>query len=137
MDICVFLPQGIMRVQCVCLLLLLLSAPALSQSYKDFKRKHILPQKGSHNCNNMMININGRNECKSLNNFINTQVTLIVALCQFNKNGWITHKCDVIDCIMISSKPCRYQNLTLRKNKTIKCENGLPVHLQNRGRLRQ
>lgn len=126
----VFLHQGLMKVQCACLLLLLLSAAVLSQTYKDFKRKHILPRKGSHDCNNMMINVNDINQCKSINTFMKDKVTLVVALCSTNKKGFVTHKCDVIDCIMISSKPCLYQMLTLRKNKRIKCENGLPVHLE-------
>lgn len=122
--------QGLMKVQCACLLLLLLSAAVLSQTYNDFKRKHILPKKGSHDCNNMMINVNDINQCKSINTFIKDKVTLVVALCSTIKNGFVTHKFDVIDCIMISSKPCLYQMLTLRKNKRIKCENGLPVHLE-------
>lgn len=125
----VFLHQGLMKVQCACLLLLL-SAAVLSQTYKDFKRKHILPRKGSHDCNNMMINVNDINQCKSINTFLKDKVTLVVALCSTNKKGFVTHKFDVIDCIMISSKPCLYQMLTLRKNKRIKCENGLPVHLE-------
>lgn len=125
-----FLHQGLMKVQCACLLLLLLSAAVLSQTYKDFKRKHILPRKGSHDCNNMMINVNDINQCKSINTFMKDKVTLVVALCSTNKKGFVTHKFDVIDCIMISSKPCLYQMLTLRKNKRIKCENGLPVHLE-------
>lgn len=124
----VFLHQGLMKVQCACLLLL--SAAVLSQTYKDFKRKHILPRKGSHDCNNMMINVNDINQCKSINTFMKDKVTLVVALCSTNKKGFVTHKFDVIDCIMISSKPCLYQMLTLRKNKRIKCENGLPVHLE-------
>lgn len=124
----VFLHQGLMKVQCACLLLLLLSAAVLSQTYKDFKRKHILPRKGSHDCNNMMINVNDINQCKSINTFMKDKVTLVVALCSTNKKGFVTHKFDVIDCI--SSKPCLYQMLTLRKNKRIKCENGLPVHLE-------
>lgn len=108
----------------------LFAAAVLSQTYKDFKRKHILPRKGSHDCNNMMINVNDINQCKSINTFMKDKVTLVVALCSTNKKGFVTHKFDVIDCIMISSKPCLYQMLTLRKNKRIKCENGLPVHLE-------
>lgn len=119
-----------MKVQCACLLLLLLSAAVLSQTYNDFKRKHILPRKGAHDCNNIMINVNDINQCKSINTFIKDKVALVVALCSTNKNGFVTHTFDVIDCIMISSKPCLYQMLTLRKNKRIKCENGLPVHLE-------
>lgn len=83
----VFLHQGLMKVQCACLLLLLLSAAVLSQTYKDFKRKHILPRKGSHDCNNMMINVNDINQCKSINTFMKDKVTLVVALCSTKKKG--------------------------------------------------
>uniref|UniRef100_A0A3Q0RL61 Ribonuclease A-domain domain-containing protein n=1 Tax=Amphilophus citrinellus TaxID=61819 RepID=A0A3Q0RL61_AMPCI len=122
-----FLPQGIMRVQCACLLLLLLPAAALSQSYNDFERKHILPEKGSQKCDDMMKKINGINQCKPINTFLKAKVDQIVKLCRSYKNDWAIDKFDVIDCKRKSQKPCTYTDLNLREQKKIKCENGLPV----------
>lgn len=47
------------------------------------------------------------------------------------KNQYITHKFDVIDCKRKSREPCKYKSLALKgKKKKVKCENGLPVHLE-------
>uniref|UniRef100_A0A3Q4HDW8 Ribonuclease A-domain domain-containing protein n=1 Tax=Neolamprologus brichardi TaxID=32507 RepID=A0A3Q4HDW8_NEOBR len=114
-----------------CLLLLLLCAAALSQTYNDFKKKHILPENGSRKCDDMMKNVNGINQCKRINTFINQKAEKVKALCKGKKNEYITHKFDVIDCKMKSVKPCKYKSLALKgKKKKVKCENGLPVHLE-------
>ncbi|CAI5638233.1 unnamed protein product [Oreochromis niloticus] len=117
--------KEIMRVQSACLLLLLLCAAVLSQTYDNFKRKHILPS-----CDDMMKNVNGNNQCKPINTFIMEEAEKVKALCKGKKNENIVHKFDVIDCKMKNKKPCKYKSLALKgKEKKIKCENGLPVHL--------
>lgn len=122
--------KGITRVQCACLLLLLLSAVVLSQTFEEFKKQHILPE-GSKTCNDMMKKINKENTCKPINTFLKEKVASIKALCEDKKNDTISHTCDIIDCKRTSEEPCKYKNLDLKDKKvTIKCENGLPVHLQ-------
>uniref|UniRef100_I3KZK3 Ribonuclease A-domain domain-containing protein n=2 Tax=Oreochromis TaxID=8139 RepID=I3KZK3_ORENI len=120
-----------MRIQCVCLLLLLLSPAVLLQNYEAFKKKHILPENVSHKCDDMMKNINEVNKCKKINTFIKQTADSVKALCKNKKDEYITSEFDLIDCERSSEKPCKYNDI-LPKNKLskkIKCENGLPVHL--------
>lgn len=82
-------------------------------------------------CDDMMKNVNGDNECKPINTFLKEKVASVKAPCEGKKNDTISHTCDVIDCKRTSEKPCKYENLNRKdKNTTIKCENGLPVHLK-------
>uniref|UniRef100_A0A669D171 Ribonuclease A-domain domain-containing protein n=2 Tax=Oreochromis TaxID=8139 RepID=A0A669D171_ORENI len=115
-----------MRVQSACLLLLLLCAAVLSQTYDDFKRKHILKS-----CDDMMKTVNDDSQCKPVNTFIIANEEEVKALCKGKDNRTITYKFDVIDCKRKKKKPCEYKARPLEgEEKKIKCENSEPVHLE-------
>lgn len=122
-----------MRIQCACLLLLLLllSPAVLLQNYETFKKKHILPENVSHKCDDMMKNINGVNECKKINTFIKDKADSVKALCTNKTNANITSEFDLIDCNRTNENPCKYNDIQNKLSKKIKCENNLPVHLTN------
>lgn len=119
-----------MRVQFACLLLLLLSAAVLSQSYKDFRNKHLLPVKGSQKCYDMMKNINKKHQCKEIHTFIKDQEASVKVLCMAKKNEVITPELNVIDCVRSNETPCAYNDTPQTVKKKIKCKKGLPVYLE-------
>lgn len=122
-----FLYQGIMRFQCACLLLVLFSPAVLCKTDDKLKTKHIVVRKGS--CDQMMKNINGRNECKEKNTFIKEEyLESVLTVCVKTNTGFIPREYDIIKCKQSSKNPCSYK-YTETKLKVIKCNNGKPVHL--------
>ncbi|CAI5638262.1 unnamed protein product [Oreochromis niloticus] len=120
-----------MRVQFACLLLLLLSAAVLSQTYNDFVKMHVLPETAVLTCDEMMKQVNNNKQCKAINVFINEKLPQIKALCENKKNESVTHLFDVVDCRKKNEGACTYTEKQFKANTTIKCENSQPVYLEN------
>uniref|UniRef100_A0A3Q2WY21 Ribonuclease A-domain domain-containing protein n=1 Tax=Haplochromis burtoni TaxID=8153 RepID=A0A3Q2WY21_HAPBU len=95
--------------------------------FNPLKTKHVVVRKGS--CDQMMKNINGRNECKEKNTFIKEEyLESVLTVCVKTNTGFIPRQYDVIKCKQSSKNPCSYK-YTETKLQLITCNNGKPVHL--------
>uniref|UniRef100_A0A3Q0RJW9 Ribonuclease A-domain domain-containing protein n=1 Tax=Amphilophus citrinellus TaxID=61819 RepID=A0A3Q0RJW9_AMPCI len=99
-------------------------------SYKDFKKKHLLPVKGPQKCYDMMKNINKKSECREIHTFIKDQEASVKVLCKGKKEEVITPELNVIDCVRSNETPCAYNDTPQTVQKKIKCKKGLPVYLE-------
>lgn len=138
-----FLHQGIMMVQCTCLLLLLLSTAVFSQNYDKFIVKHTLVKaNGKKDCDTLMKDVNALEipgECKGKNTFIDERDEKIIQdMCTaVSKKQYVNLSYNWFDCgtenIM---EPCSYKQKKPNKEKSILCEKDksknkfLPVHLE-------
>ncbi|XP_028446005.1 ribonuclease-like 3 [Perca flavescens] len=136
-----------MRIQFVCLLLVLLSATVLSQDaktkrqYKKFRNQHINEQMSVDGCDDVMrarkIAINNK-KCKKTNTFILSNVKRVRSICVNNgepydqdKNMTKSHEhFNIVVCRLEPTKhaKCHYNGKKLNKKIIIKCVGGFPVH---------
>ncbi|KAL3044545.1 hypothetical protein OYC64_012937 [Pagothenia borchgrevinki] len=138
-----------MRVQVVCLLLVLLSAAVLSldkkppNRYLKFKNQHIDKEMSPCGCNKVMqvrkINRIKQKRCKTTNTFILSNDKAVKAICLDQGEpfpGSLTKSLKGFDIVVcewdqITTPPtnCSYNGRQLEnKNIIIKCEKGFPVH---------
>uniref|UniRef100_A0A3B4YUU5 Ribonuclease A-domain domain-containing protein n=1 Tax=Seriola lalandi dorsalis TaxID=1841481 RepID=A0A3B4YUU5_SERLL len=134
-----------MRFQCVCLLLMLLSATVLlhdadlMQRYKKFKKQHICDSMTFTNCDDVMQkrHISGLNKkCKRINTFILANIKQVKSICDIvpYDNVTISNQCfDIVVCNLTQQKAklakCQYSGQKIDKKLIIiKCEQGYPVH---------
>lgn len=138
-----FLHQGIMMVQCTCLLLLLLSTAVFSQNYDDFIVKHTLVKaNGKNDCNTLMKDVNALEtpgKCKGKNTFIDERDEKIIqVICTaVSKKQYVNLSYNWFDCVTKDiMEPCSYTQKKPNKEKSILCEKDksknkfLPVHLE-------
>ncbi|KAF4073336.1 hypothetical protein AMELA_G00257670 [Ameiurus melas] len=123
----------------VLLLVMCAALPAESQSWEEFRQKHIYPSMDERGCTDMINNrnvVNPDGTCKPINSFILATEDQVIAVC--HKGGrpvsWNVRESNsgflVVHCSLnVGSNPCTYANEkpTLRYI-TITCEKGLPVH---------
>lgn len=139
-----FLHQGIMMVQCTCLLLLLLSTAVFSQNYDDFIVKHTLVKaNGKKDCDTLMKDVNALEKktpgkCKEKNTFIvERDEKIIQDMCKaVSEKQYVTLPYNCFDCVTKDKKePCSYTQIKPNEKKKILCEKDksknkiLPVHL--------
>lgn len=138
-----FLHQGIMMVQCTCLLLLLLSTAAFSQNYDKFIVKHTLVKaNGKKDCDTLMKDVNALEtpgECKGKNTFIvERDEKIIQDMCKaVSKKQYVNLPYNCFDCVTKDiMEPCSYTQIKPNEKKRILCEKDqsknkfLPVHLE-------
>lgn len=144
-----FLLQGTMRIQVVCLLLVLLSAAVLSldkkkpNRYQKFKNQHINKEMSPCECNKVMqgrkINAIKPKRCKTTNTFVLSDAESVKAICLDQGEpfpGNLTKSLKRFDIVVcewdqMTTPPtnCSYNGRQLEnKNIIIKCVKGLPVH---------
>lgn len=140
-----FLHQGIMMVQCTCLLLLLLSTAVFSQNYDDFIVKHTLVKaNGKKDCDTLMKDVNALEKktpgkCKGKNTFIDERDEKIFQdMCKaVSKKQFVNLPYNWFDCVTKDiMEPCSYTQEKPNEKKRILCEKDksknkfLPVHLE-------
>lgn len=135
-----------MKIQFVCLLLVLLCATVLSQDakiksrYKKFKNQHINKKMNASSCDDVMqarkISTN-TNNCKKKNTFILSNVQPVKSVCRKgellrNNMTKSLKRFDIVVCKVKKQKAkppkCMYIGEKLNKKIIIKCEEGFPVH---------
>ncbi|XP_078536518.1 amphinase-3-like [Lissotriton helveticus] len=120
-------------------------SPASSQSWEQFKIKHIddsVRGGGNYYCYSEIRNrgiTDAQGQCKPHNTFIHAPPSTIKGLCkgiegsQFitsNNPYYLTH-CEHITLILEEMPPtCNYMAYTYHKPIMIKCEDGAPVHFE-------
>lgn len=136
-----------MKIQFVCLLLVLLSATVLSQDakiksrYEKFQNQHIDKKMNASSCDDVMqarkISPN-TNKCKKTNTFILSNVKPVKSICGKEGEPWSNQMTkslkhfDIVVCKVKKQKAkpakCTYLGEKLNKKIIIKCEKGFPVH---------
>ena len=122
-----------MRIQCACLLLVLLSATALSAL--TFKQKHLNKDMTPEQCDEKMKDINvDRETCKEINTFILDDESKVNAVCELVKDKKLITSQTTFKVVKCSTtetdvKKCKYEGkyvtvLMIR----LTCEGGVPVH---------
>uniref|UniRef100_A0A3B4TC61 Ribonuclease A-domain domain-containing protein n=1 Tax=Seriola dumerili TaxID=41447 RepID=A0A3B4TC61_SERDU len=135
-----------MRFQCVCLLLMLLSATVLlhdadlMQRYKKFRKQHIYEKMTVTKCDYEMqarnISRLKNKECKSINTFILADIKPVKSICDrvpYDNETTSHQRFDLVVCNLTQQKAklakCRYSGHEKHKKLIIiKCEQGYPVH---------
>lgn len=141
-----FLHQGIMMVQCTCLLLLLLSTAVLcAVKYDKFIVKHTLVKaNGKKDCDTLMKDVNALEKktpgkCKGKNTFIDERDEKIFQdMCTaVSKKQFVNLPYNWFDCVTKDiMEPCSYTQEKPNEKKRILCEKDksknkfLPVHLE-------
>ncbi|XP_041800608.1 ribonuclease-like 3 [Chelmon rostratus] len=138
--------SGVMRILFISLLLVLLSASALSRDadirrrYKKFQRQHINKEMSANKCDEVMqgrkIAKTNKNKCKKINTFIVDDIDPVRAVCvkgEPHGNMTKSRQCfDIVVCTLKSPRAkypnCEYRGDKLHKKIIIKCVNGFPVH---------
>ncbi|XP_029958495.1 ribonuclease-like 3 [Salarias fasciatus] len=140
-----------MRIQVVCLLLVLLAASVLSKdenlrpTYDKFKNQHINKQMNTSDCDDVMrkreifVRKNKRNACKPVNTFILADESKVKSVCEkgTRQGKFVKSKAvfNLIACKLTNKKTkypkCKYEGTKLSKKKIlIKCINNYPVHYE-------
>uniref|UniRef100_A0A3Q1IJA4 Ribonuclease A-domain domain-containing protein n=1 Tax=Anabas testudineus TaxID=64144 RepID=A0A3Q1IJA4_ANATE len=137
-----------MKIQFVCLLLLLLSANVLSQNakiksrYQKFQNQHIIKKMNATNCDDVMqtrnISKGNTNKCKETNTFIIGNIKPVKSICEGKGEPWRNQmtkslkRFDIVVCKLKKQKArparCLYRGKELNMKIIIKCEKGFPVH---------
>ncbi|CAK6984750.1 ribonuclease-like 3 [Scomber scombrus] len=143
-----------MRIQFVCLLLVLLSATALSldvekrksirRQFEDFKTQHINEDMTADECDAVIrqrkISFNGK-RCKPKNTFIQANIETVKSVCAGKGKPYKTNMTrsteyfDIVFCNLTSraakNLKCHYEGNNLRRRIIIKCKNHLPIHYED------
>ncbi|KAM6952950.1 ribonuclease-like 3 [Lycodopsis pacificus] len=131
-----------MRIQFVCLLLVLLSASVLSQKaklkrrYTKFINQHIDKRMSVDKCDDVMRAKINKNNCKNNNTFIQSNTQTVKSICgkKGEPYGDMTKSLQRFDIVVCELKEqtrpnkCHYNGEKLNKKIIIKCEKGFPVH---------
>ena len=140
-----------MRIQSVCLLLVLFSATVLSLDldtkgrYEKFIKQHIDKHMIVNKCDAEIrkrkiswFNINTkRHECKQSNTFIMANIKTVKSVCDgegepYKNMTRSTEYFDIVFCNLTNQAAkypkCHYDGKALKHRIIIKCEQGLPVH---------
>ncbi|XP_051276944.1 ribonuclease-like 3 [Dicentrarchus labrax] len=136
-----------MKIQLVCLLLVLLTATVLTQDtkinkrYKKFINQHIIKTMSARSCYKEMqerkINIK-KSMCKKINTFILASAEDVRSVCvdkgvPYHKMTKSIEDFDIVVCNRTNKQgkraKCQYHGDKLKNKKIlIKCEKGFPVH---------
>ncbi|KAK2856945.1 hypothetical protein Q5P01_005680 [Channa striata] len=118
-----------MRLQLVCLLLVLLSVSAVN--YVSFEEKHITRVRRDGTCRQRMRPINNvHGDCRKKNTFIVDPNDSVSKLCN-QGDGVLTSSSsyDLINCLGTGSFPnCKYTESRLNAYIKIQCNSGKPQH---------
>ncbi|XP_029972426.1 ribonuclease-like 3 [Salarias fasciatus] len=141
-----------MRIQVVCLLLVLLAASVLSKDdklnrrYKKFRKQHINKQMNTSDCDEVMrkrkIFVWENKTCKTVNTFILADESEVISVCENGtpegeEGEYVKSKAvfNLIACKLTNKKTkypnCKYEGKELSEKKiVIKCINNYPVHYE-------
>uniref|UniRef100_A0A669B892 Ribonuclease A-domain domain-containing protein n=1 Tax=Oreochromis niloticus TaxID=8128 RepID=A0A669B892_ORENI len=101
---------------------------------QNFQNQHIISTIPPGGCDDLIANRNIRDNngnCKRKNTFIIGNFNQVRTICDPSNRINVNRNLYESPYDMTSEEPCKYKNLDLKDKKvTIKCENGLPVHLQ-------
>ncbi|XP_029298025.1 ribonuclease-like 3 [Cottoperca gobio] len=124
-----------MRIQFVCLLLVLLSATVLSKNknikyrYNKFINQHIIAEMEVCSCDSVMRT--RKIERKQINTFIISDIPAVRSICVGNgePDGNLTKSIKRFNIVVCKLRKCIYFGEIKEKKKVIiKCEGGFPVH---------
>lgn len=136
-----------MKIEFVCLLLVLLSATVLSQDakiksrYEKFKNQHINKKMNASSCDDVMQArkiFTNTNKCKNTNTFVLSDIKPVKSVCEKEGEPWrkkmtkSLKRFNIVVCKVKNQKAkppkCTYLGKKLNKKIIIKCEKGFPVH---------
>eukprot|EP00064_Thunnus_orientalis_P012785 superscaffoldBa00002004_g12820 len=133
-----------MRIQFVCLLLVLLSATVLSRKgkinnrFNKFKVQHVIDHMTVDECDDVIQKrkISTKKLCKKTNTFIQANIDTVKTVCAGNgkpykKQTLSLEQFDIVVCKLkksAKSQGCHYNGEALNRKIIIKCEKGFPVH---------
>ncbi|NP_001093574.1 ribonuclease like 4 precursor [Danio rerio] len=120
----------------ILLLVICASLAVNSQSYNDFKRKHLAPAgMKEDDCTTLIVTerkIKEKNQCKKINTFILETEDKIKGVCNTPATDGKNHKgtgFTVINCTKIENIiDCKYNGVKRTTDIILTCENRLPVH---------
>lgn len=140
-----------MKIQFVCLLLVLLNATVLSQDpntiarYRNFINQHINGRMSVNSCSDVIrnrgITQTNTNQCKETNTFIRATTNLVEAICQRAGQPYGQRRelrvslqpFNIVVCKLrnqVRQPHCEYRGQDRTRNIVIACENGFPVHFE-------